>query len=751
VNRDPQDKLATAVSQPIVPNPAWLFMSQPIRLVLVLHDHQPVGNFDHVFEQAYEDAYKPFLDVFERYPQLKLGLHTSGPLMEWFDARHPEYLDRLSALIAAGRLEIIGGPFYEPILSMIPPRDRIGQIATYSRWLENRLGATVRDCWIPERVWEQSFTSDLVAAGIQYTMLDDSHFKNAGLSEDELHGYYLTEDDGNLLAVFPDSEPLRYMIPFAPPQDTIDYLGRIREQFPGAIAVFGDDGEKFGAWPGTKQSVYEEGWLTRFFNLLVEHQSWIHTCLPAEVYDSTPPIGKVYLPEGSYREMTEWVLPVEQLSEYVQVRREMEHDPRWPRIARFVRGGFWRNFKVKYPETNEMYCRMMMVSKRFEELSQDPAANREVLEHARTALYRSQCNCSYWHGAFGGVYLPHLRNGVYQQLIAADTLLDQVAGKHRDWAEATADDFNLDGRQEVMLANDRAVALIAPSRGGQLYELDVRAIQHNLLATLTRRPEAYHGTVAAGESAGANDVAAVSTQVVFKQDHLADRLIYDQFPRKSLLDHFFDLDANVNAVARSESPQRGDFVHRNYEARIRRSPNRVQVLLSTLGNVEDVQFKLTKGVTLEADSSTFEITYLLEHLPPGRQLHFAPEFNFAGLPSGAEDRFFYGGNRQPLGHLGTQLDLTNVDELGLVDEWLGIDVNLSLSRPSGIWAFPVETVSQSEGGFEAVHQSVCVMPHWIVEADKDGAWTVTIQLTLDTSLAESRKMETPAAVAVGVT
>ena len=145
-------------------------------------------------------------------------------------------------------------------------------------------------------------------------------------------------------------------------------------------------------------------------------------------------------------------MPVEQLTEYLQTRREMEHDPRWPRVARFVRGGFWRNFKVKYPETNEMYCRMMMVSKRLEELSNDPAANREVLEHARTALYRGQCNCSYWHGAFGGVYLPHLRNGVYQQLIAADTLLDQVAGRHKGWVEATADDYNFDGRQEVMLA-----------------------------------------------------------------------------------------------------------------------------------------------------------------------------------------------------------------------------------------------------------------------------------------------------------
>ena len=103
-----------------------------IRFLFVLHDHQPIGNFDNVFEQAYQDSYRPFLDVFERYPRLKMALHTSGPLMEWLDVHHPEYLDRLARLVAAGRIEIIGGPFYEPILSMIPSRDRVGQIRLLS-------------------------------------------------------------------------------------------------------------------------------------------------------------------------------------------------------------------------------------------------------------------------------------------------------------------------------------------------------------------------------------------------------------------------------------------------------------------------------------------------------------------------------------------------------------------------------------------------------------------------------------------
>jgi 4-alpha-glucanotransferase len=158
-------------------------MPNPIRLILALHNHQPIGNFEHVFQQAYEDSYLPFLDVLGRYESLRIALHTSGSLMEWLDAAHPEYVDRLAQLAAEGSIEVLGGAYFEPILSMIPARDRIGQIRSYTRWLQNRLGATIRGMWIPERVWEQNFTRDLVDAGIEYTVLDDFHFKCASLTE----------------------------------------------------------------------------------------------------------------------------------------------------------------------------------------------------------------------------------------------------------------------------------------------------------------------------------------------------------------------------------------------------------------------------------------------------------------------------------------------------------------------------------------------------------------------------------------
>jgi alpha-amylase len=717
-------------------------MPNRIRLILALHNHQPIGNFDNVFQQAYDDSYLPFLDVFSRYESLKIALHTSGSLMEWLAAQRGEYLDRVAKLVEQGRIEIIGGAFFEPILAMIPSRDRVGQIRSYTRWLQNRLGATIRGLWAPERVWEQSFTRDLVDAGIEYTILDDFHFKSTGLTESQLAGHLITEDEGRVLSVFPGSERLRYTIPFADPQETINYLAQMADEHPNAIAVFGDDGEKFGTWPDTKRHVYENGWLTRFFDALAQNQSWIQVTTLSEAFDNVPPIGKVYLPDCSYREMTEWALPVEQLIEYDRISHEMHDDPRWANLRRFVRGGFWRNFKVKYPESDEMYSRMMMVSRRLQEtldsaVAGDPV-NAEIVEKARIELYRGQCNCSYWHGAFGGIYLPHLRNAVYKHLIAADNLLDRAIGRTENWIEATADDFNFDARQEVRLTNDKVMTLLAPSRGGQMLELDVRSIEHNLLATLARRPEAYHRKVLAGQQQHEGQAASIHDRVVFKQPDLDKRLQYDDHLRKSLVDLFYDNNATLEEVVNGTARQCGDFINGQYEARIRRNPDRIQVQLLREGVADGSPVRITKGLTLDAGSSTLQVAYLLENLPTDRKLHFAVEFNFAGMPSNAYGRNFSDIDGNLLGQLGTKLDLNETFGLNLSDEWLGIDVGVKMSRPTNFWTFPIETVSQSEGGFELVHQSVVVMPHWQVEADKDGRWSVTMQLSLDTSRAEKK-------------
>lgn len=702
-------------------------MNPFVRICLVIHNHQPVGNFDHVIEQAYQDSYLPFLEVFEEFENLKLSLHTSGPLMKWLDQHHSEYLDRVSSLVQQGRIEIIGGPFYEAILTMIPSRDRIGQITNYSQWLENRFGQPVQGMWMPERVWEQSLTADIAAADIKYTLLDDFHFQNAGLEPSELNGFYVTEDQGRLLTVFPGSEELRYLIPFRPVEETIDYLREVAHDHPGALLVFGDDGEKFGTWPNTREHVYEQGWLREFFGQLSEQHEWIHSLTMSDCIEHCEPAGRIYLPDCSYREMTEWSLPVEKQLLLDQLKHRFEDDEEFGLIRNFVSGGFWRNFKVRYPETNDMYSRMMFVSSLLQQAEQEGRSG-ELIDSARDHLYQGQCNCAYWHGAFGGLYLPHLRNAVFEHLIRAENLIEQANQRDVPWVEATADDYNFDGRQEIRLANDQLTAWISPASGGQIYGLDLKKACHNLLATVNRKPEAYHEKVKRGETESDDQTASIHDRVVFKQEGLDEKIQYDQQRRLSLIDHFHDNDTQLHQILNGDAMERGDFAGGIYDAVIRRNPGRIQIMMTKDGNAWGCPMKITKGVTLEAGSEELEISYLVEGLPAESLFHFSVEFNFAGMPAQADGRYFYNDQNGNFGHLGSQLDIHDLQNFNLTDQWQGIDIGMGINRPTSIWTYPIESVSQSESGFELVHQSVVVQPHWWIRPEDDGSWTVTIRL-----------------------
>lgn len=729
-------------------------MTGKVRLVLSFHNHQPIGNFDGVFAQAYRDAYEPFLNVLEDFPDIPFALHTSGSLLEWLERHRPEYISRLRDLARAGRMEVIGGAWYEPILANIPRRDRIGQIRGYAEHLRQLFGVEICGMWLPERVWEQTFAGDIAAAGMQYTIIDDYHFRCAGIPQKDLFGYYVTEDEGRVLSVFPDSERLRYLIPFSKPDEVIEYLRETAAAHENPVLVFGDDGEKFGSWPETAKHVYADRWLRDFLELLRDNQSWIQLCTPAQVLRELSPVGRCYLPDASYREMTEWVLPPESQREFVALGRMHPEDPDWQKLIRYTRGGFWRNFRTRYSESHEMYARMIGISNRLAAMSATVGAAAatwsetsnapELLDRARTHLYRSQCNCSYWHGAFGGLYLPHLRNAVYAELIRAENLLNEIVRGNGPWIGAEVADANLDGRNEVRICNHRLSAAFAPACGGHIYELDVRTNAVNLLATLNRRPEPYHQRIldhaASRSSTNGADLASISKDIRFRQPDLHLKIQYDEWPRKSLVDLFLQPRLSFNEFRQGRGVI-GDFATGDYQASLRRGEKRIAVDLKRTGKVGDLTGTIRKLVMLSSDRpNEILIQYQVSGFPSQLPLHLGIELNFAAMPGGLDDRYFYDHNGTRLGTLDTPLDLRESDRLSLVDEWLGIDASLESTHRGGIWAFPIETISQSEEGFESVHQSVCVVPHWEFVMPESGVWMVELRLVLDTSIAAARQL-----------
>jgi len=684
---------------------------------MVLHDHQPIDNFDEVMAEGCAKSYIPFFEIMGEYPELRISLHVSGCLLEWMKANSPATFEKIGQLARAGRIEIIGGGFYEPIMTMLPKRDRVGQVRRFSEYLEREFGQKVRGAWVAERVWEQPLVSSYAEAGIGYVVLDDFHFKNAGLEEKELDGAYVTEDEGNVIRVFASDERLRYSIPFANPEKTIEILKSASELRENALLVYGDDGEKFGMWPETHKHVYVNGWLKRFLDLLMRNRDWIRIVTLADAADGLVPRGKIYLPDASYREMTEWALPWQSLLEYEKARKVITSQD-WSRKAlQFMRGGTWRNFKVKYPEANRLYAKMMHVSRFVNEMPPD-APNRE---EAIAELYRGQCNCTYWHGVFGGLYMPHLRRSAYTHLLKAETL----AGRAGEGIGCEIRDFDSDGRDEVFAHNDLLGLYVKPDQGGRIYELDFYPRCANLANALTRRPEAYHAKLKDAVVVTDKDkVATIHDLVRAKEADLDKKLVYDSYSRDSMLERLLPGDARVEDADKNALRDEGSFVSRGFRSEVSRKKRKISVTLTS----EDAPGApdLVKKMDMTTGKSRLDFTYHLSGARPGSML--AIEFNITLSAGDAWGRYCYTDRALPLGNLAAVYDLPAAELFGMVDEWQGIRVEFIPSAPIRIWMHPIKTISQSEEGFELVYQSSVVTLLTPTGADGSANLAFAIQL-----------------------
>ncbi|MFQ6058739.1 MAG: alpha-amylase/4-alpha-glucanotransferase domain-containing protein, partial [Anaerolineae bacterium] len=398
-------------------------MPKHIYLGLAIHSHQPVGNFDFVFAEAYQKAYEPLIAALERHPSIRMALHFSGCLRDWIVEHHPDYFPRIAALVARGQVEIMTGGYYEPILVAIPDVDKLGQIEKLTQAVRDDFGYEPTGLWLAERVWEPHLAKPLSEAGIEYTIVDDTHFKYVGLEDKDLFGYYVTEEQGAPLKIFGTSKWLRYSIPWKSVEEVMEYLRREAENVGAGlspcpkIAVMGDDGEKFGLWPGTYTHCWAPedggpGWMEEFFTALEENSDWVTTIPPGEYARRFPALGRIYLPTASYDEMTEWALPADDSHDIVHLKERLKQEGRDDAL-RFVKGGFWRNFLAKYPEVNNLHKKMLWVSEKVHRaLTPSPLRSSPPLPTLRLRsgqalgegeglldhLWAGQCNCPYWHG-----------------------------------------------------------------------------------------------------------------------------------------------------------------------------------------------------------------------------------------------------------------------------------------------------------------------------------------------------------------
>ena len=661
-------------------------MAKTVVLLLGVHAHQPVGNFTSVLDDAHARCYGPFLRVLHQYPDFRFAIHISGWLLDYMLAHYPEDMALLKEMVQREQAELFGGGFTEPVLAAIPTHDRVGQITRLSDHLQRHFDQRPHGAWLTERVWESTVVPALVDCGISYVTVDDYHFMCTGQQTDTLNGYFTTEEDGRRLDLFPISEALRYRLPFSPAHEVIEYLESQADENGQAAAIYFDDIEKFGIWPETYEWVYERGWLKDFIEGVL-NSPVIKPMRYSDYHAMAKTHGVVYLPTASYIEMNEWTLPVPAAHHYADFVEQEKHANRYELTKPYVRGGIWRNFFMRYPESNWMHKRMLSLSSRYHALP-DNQKTPEMLD----ALYRGQANDAYWHGLFGGLYLPHLRRAIYNAILELEKLMDAIAKR----PSRVLQDLDMDGCDEVFLQNGALQAVVKLDGSASICEFDSYRLQHNFGDTLTRQTEHYHRKVHAKElrPRSGEGIANPHERMSFKHDITTQDLAVDTY-RKTLFRDFWVAEDGTTQALDYRRPTAGKTA--------------VDFRSAILGG------EVRKNIAL--DNNRLNVSYQFSKMPETGT--FKVEINLA-MPScdGPAGRFRIGKNIP--GGFGQPIVMQLLQEIALEDEVLGGALNLTTSVPCQFKSRPHFSVSQSEAGFEKIMQAVTLKLQWPAKALNNG-------------------------------
>ncbi len=702
-----------------------------VNFIFGIHNHQPVGNFDFVIEDAFKKSYKPFIDVLEDFPGINVSFHFSGCLLEWLDENHPEYLDKIADLVKKGNIEIISGGFFEPVLAMIPDRDKIGQIKMMNDYIRDRFDYEAKGLWLTERVWEPGLAKPIAQAGIEFITVDDYHFLGSGKHQNDLVGSFITEEQGYPLKIFPINQNLRYTIPFKDPNETIEYLRKFATEEGTNAIVMADDGEKFGVWPGTHEVVFKKNWLRYFFTKLQENSDWLKTTTFTKYNTKQSPVGRIYLPTASYFEMSEWSLPGDVGEKFISHVHKFEEEGTFEELKPFFKGGMWRNFLSIYDESNWMQKKMQYLSNKIALLGDKKlnAANKKNLEQAKYHMWKSSCNCTYWHGIFGGLYLPHLRHAVYQEMIISEKYLDQI--ETRKTLQFDVVDIDLDGHDEILVKSKDIQLALSPAKGGIIEEFSLRNKNYNVLNTLKRYKEAYHAKVHLAYEENANESGSIHDIVMAKEEGLDEYLNYDNHSRKMLVDHFINKDVSLEQLEKVEYFEDSDFIDSEFDYQIDKRGKKV--IMTRKGWVNWQELELTKEVRIR--KGYLEFYYKLKNLGDEENAFlFGPEFNFAMLGGEAPDRYYFSKDRELDGTaLITKGIEKDIKSLGVTNEYDGFKLEIKTTKKVDFWRFPVETVSLSEAGFERVYQSSVVIPFYDIKLASKAEKEIVIKLKISDS------------------
>jgi len=481
-------------------------------LLFGTHNHQPHGNFTHVLEYAYEKSYKPFIETLYSCPNFKAVIHFTGELLDWIEQKDSSFIEKLSSLINRNQVEIISGGFFEPILPFIPNCDRVSQLIMLNNRIKELFGISPKGAWIAERVWNSEIADDLVKCGIKYIFLDDFQFEYSGCNSSSITNIQLHQD--SCLKIIPISQPLRYSVLNESPKKVTELI----ENFPGRFVVFMDDGERFGMWGSSYSYCYSEKYLMNLFNLISESPN-IKSVLANELVELLEGSDGEIQP-SSYPEMMIWSMDTD-------LRTRFENSA--PDMKTLKSNSIeWSNFIKKYPLVNVLYSKMLMISHEYD-------SNYLHGTDEYRSLLAAQANDAYWHGMFGGCYLPNLRDALFSAVIKAESALNDSSRMISSYR----------GKLFYIKHSEISV-MVDPNDGGKIVDLSYLPSCFCLSNVLTRQEEPYHKKM---------------KQI---NPDLNNKIVLDWYNKGLFIDHFPALETDAHSWQTNDTREKGDFANQPY-------------------------------------------------------------------------------------------------------------------------------------------------------------------------------------------
>ena len=412
-------------------------------------------------EKEYQKVYKPLVKFLFAHPDFHFTFYFAGPSLQFYKKKKSEFITLLKQLSERNQIELLGGGFYDPVLSLLYAADRNGQLDLLSSEIRQTIGKRPRGASLFADCWDCSLVNNLSTCGIEFVTLDSSCIPPKKLRYVPL----IMSNLGKSIEIIPlyqnflpDSD--------VPCEDYISKINRAVEKACKKDSITQSATQRLISVQFNMDSIInlvEKDWFSNFSKLISGDGSiTASTCIE---YRAASNIREpAFIPAGISRQISKWISRPFIENETRQNYQQTVYD-----------------FMETYPVSQELYNRILYVSMLVNQYKKDKMRKNSARERLWQAQNGFSLLCSL-NGAFS--HSIH-RQQAYKILMEAEKILRE----DENFSETfSCFDYDCDGLNEYVCKMKNYFACIN-TESGAIRELDTVKNSGNYADNISRNPD----------------------------------------------------------------------------------------------------------------------------------------------------------------------------------------------------------------------------------------------------------------------